>query len=296
MSDQQPIQEVPPFGKEWIMRLAAALSRLLPRPLVYPLVELGGRIFGLLAGRVRAIVESNLEPVLPQASPRRRRRVAIEVFAHFARSYYEVLYLPSLPPEKIAAMVRMGGPAWEEFQEAHRQGQGIILTSTHQSSFDLAGQSLAARGFPMHVLVMPEQVAALAFFGELRKQQGLHILPLGPQAVRQALRLLRGGGILVMAADRRLRGQGIEVEFFGRPTTLPDGHVRLALQTGARLFGVFCYRERRTYHLDFVSFEPTRSGDKSSDVQQNVQRFAKILEERIRAHPEQWHLMQRVWG
>jgi KDO2-lipid IV(A) lauroyltransferase len=92
-----------------------------------------------------------------------------------------------------------------------------------------------------------------------------------------------------------MKGQGTEVEFFGRPTLLPDGHVRLALQTGAMVFGTFVYRENKEYQFRFVPLEMVRSGNKEADVRENAQRVARMIEAPIRAHPEQWHLFYRLW-
>jgi lauroyl/myristoyl acyltransferase len=85
------------------------------------------------------------------------------------------------------------------------------------------------------------------------------------------------------------------VEFFGRPTLLPDGHVRLALHTGAALICAQTRREEGEYWLRLCPLEVTRSGDDEVDVQENAQRLAAVLEQFIRSHPEQWHLFQRLW-
>jgi KDO2-lipid IV(A) lauroyltransferase len=295
MSEKQVLKQAKPFGGEALMRTALFLARHLPRRVGYPLVEFGGRVIGRLSTDLRAILESNLVPVLPDKGPRERRQVAIEVFAHFARAYYEALYIPFVSAEQLIGMIKVGGPGWEPFQEAYQGGQGTIVVSTHQSSFDLAGHFMAAKGYPPYVLALPEQEAGLAFILKLRERQGIRVLPLGPRALRESLRHLRAGGVLAMAADRPMKDQGTEVEFFGRPTILPDGHVRLALQTGALIFGTFVYREDGEYHFRFVPLDLVRSGDKEADIRENVQRIARMIEEPILAHPEQWHLFRRLW-
>jgi KDO2-lipid IV(A) lauroyltransferase len=280
---------------ERTMRFAMFLVRLVPRWLGYPLAEWASRMFARLAPTARGIVESNLRPVLGTDDPHRLREVAIQVFGHAGRAYYEMFYLPSSPREKITALMNMEEPGWTRLQEIFRQGRGIILTSTHQSSFDLAGQAIAAHGFPMLVIALPDQDEGFAFMNRLRLFQGVQVIPAGPRALREAIRTLREGKIVVMGGDRPIKGQGTMVQFFGRPTLLPDGPVRLAMHTGAALMLAACRREQGQYWLHFQEFELIRSGDDEADVHTNAQRLALAMELVIRAHPEQWHLLLKLW-
>lgn len=296
MSGQRVRREFKPVGGERLGRFFLFLVRLLPYWLGYAVSAWVGRLAARIARQQRAIVESNLEPVLPGATPQERRRTAVVVFGHAMRAYYELLHAPFLPPERLADMVQIGGPGWEPFLEAHRQGRGAILISTHQSSFDLIGLSLASRGFPLHIFVLPEQTDSLAILHERRLELGIQAMPVSPQALRTSLRVLREGGTLVVFGDRPIKGQGTEVEFFGRPTLLPDAHVRLALRCEALVFGCFPSREADGYHLRFVPLELVRGGDEKADVRENLQRIARMMEGPIRAHPEQWHLLIQLWG
>jgi len=282
-----------PLGEGW-MRLGLFLARILPRAVGYPLVQTIAWLWGLFAPHTRGILESNLRPVLGEGICR-RRWVALRIFVHAARQYYEMFYLPSLPPARIASMVHFEEPGWSRFVEAHRSGKGVILIAPHLSSFDLAGQAITARGYPMLVLVLPEQERGFLFLNRLREFQQTRIMPVGPKALRAALRVLEEGGIVVTGADRPIKGQGTVVEFFGRPTLLPDGHVRLALHTGSSLFLAYCRREKGEYRVNMVPIELLREGDREACVRENVQRIARAMEPCIRAHPEQWHLFQQLW-
>ncbi|MBN1484813.1 MAG: hypothetical protein JXA37_08835 [Chloroflexia bacterium] len=295
MEKRETPQERSPVLGERAGRLALVLARLLPYRVGRALSTCMGHLAARLVPRLRRIVEGNLKAVLPQASPRERRRTAVRVLVHAMRSYYELLHAPSLSAQQLVQMAQMEGPGWECFQEAHRQGRGVILVSTHQSSFDLIGLSLAARGFPLHIFVLPEQTDSLAVLHEKRLEMGTQALPVGPRTLRTALRALREGGTLVVFGDRPVKGQGTEVEFFGRPTVLPDAHVRLAQRCEAAILGSFPYHADDGYHLRMVPLELARSGDDQADLRENVQRVAHMIEEPIRAHPEQWHLLLPLW-
>ncbi len=278
-------------GGDRLLRLGLILSRCLPRSWAYRIAMSGGRLMGRLFSKRRAILETNLSPLFPD--PAERRRVAVEVFGHAVRAYYEMLHVITHPEVDLSEAVLFEEPGWGQFMEAYRSGTGIVLVMTHQSSFDLAGQSLAARGLDVCALVLPDTGAGYGLLNELRLAQRIRALPVGPSAVREALRTLRRGGVVAVAGDRPVKGQGVEVEFLGRPTLLPDGHVRLALRTGARVILGFCRLEEGAYRVTFRPVELAPGA--GENVRENVQRIVRAMEPAIRTHPEQWHLFHRLW-
>jgi KDO2-lipid IV(A) lauroyltransferase len=278
------------------IRFALFLVRAVPRGLGYWLARVLGRLYGRLRGEYRAIVESNLRPVLDTDDPRRLRHVALEAFSTSARAYYELLYMPFASREEILARVEFEEPGWSQFQEAYGRGRGVVLAGAHMSSFDMFGQAVVARGFSILVMALPDQADGFVFMNKMRafQERGM-VQPTGPAALRHALHVLRKGDIVATGADRPIKGQGTVVEFFGRPTLLPDGPARLALHTGAALFLAVCRREGDKYHLCFYPIEVESTGDNEADTRAVVQRLARAMEPAIRAHPEQWHLLIRLW-
>jgi KDO2-lipid IV(A) lauroyltransferase len=262
----------------------------------YRIAVVAGWIYGLLAADTRAIVRSNLVPVLPTATRSRLRRCVLRTFRAAARSYYEAFYLPYVPPGRIVAMVRFEPLGWSQLAAAHREGRGLVVVFPHLSSYDLAMQAVAARGLKGLVLLLPDSAEGFELLNQVRRfQSGADFHPTGPAALRQAVRTLRRGEVVATGAERPIKGQGQRVEFFGRPTLLPDGHVRLALRTGAAFFLVACRWERGRYHAGVQRIGLARTGDDETDVCQGVQRLARAMEPHIRAHPDQWHLQFRLW-
>jgi KDO2-lipid IV(A) lauroyltransferase len=41
--------------------------------------------------------------------------------------------------------------------------------------------------------------------------------------------------------------------------------------------------------------ELARSGDEEADVRENTQRFTSVIEQYVRAHPEQWLWVHKRW-
>jgi KDO2-lipid IV(A) lauroyltransferase len=110
-------------------------------------------------------------------------------------------------------------------------------------------------------------------------------------------RALKRGEVVGLAADRDVADSGRVVEFFGTPTRLPDGPVRVALRTNALLVPAFALR--LPDNSVAVTIEPVldlpRSGDQEADIDAGMRMVVAVMERRIREHPEQWIVAQPIW-
>jgi phosphatidylinositol dimannoside acyltransferase len=131
-----------------------------------------------------------------------------------------------------------------------------------------------------------------------RRELGMNVVPLGPEAGRAVLQALRANEIVCLLCDRDIKRAGVEVDFFGERTTLPAGPATLALRTSAPIFPVGVYFTRRVNGHHAVIRPPlpaTRGGSLREDVARVTQALAHELEFLIRRAPEQWHLFQPNW-
>ena len=142
-----------------------------------------------------------------------------------------------------------------------------------------------------------EPPALFEFFVEFRREIGLNIVPLGPDAGNEILKALNSNQIVCLLADRDIIGDGVELEFFGEITTIPAGPATLALRTGAALIPCAVYFDGRTGHHAVVEppLEVVREGRLRDDVRRVTIDLAGRLEGLIRHAPTQWHLQQPNW-
>jgi KDO2-lipid IV(A) lauroyltransferase len=127
---------------------------------------------------------------------------------------------------------------------------------------------------------------------------GINFVPIGNTSVlKLAFRTLKQNGLVGVVADRDVTDSGRLVRFFGAPARLPDGHVTLALRTGAAILMGFSLRRDDNSFEVFVEppivLEPT--GNTERDVELGMQRVIAVLERYIGANPEQWVYFQPVW-
>jgi KDO2-lipid IV(A) lauroyltransferase len=88
------------------------------------------------------------------------------------------------------------------------------------------------------------------------------------------------------------------MELFGRPTRLPTGPALLALRTGAPIVPTYVNR-RPDGRLDGVVGRPLvlpRTADRRADLVDISRLVTARLEYHIDRYPEQWTVLQRVWG
>jgi KDO2-lipid IV(A) lauroyltransferase len=232
-----------------------------------------------------------LGPGTPPAIVRRRVR---QVFRNYARYLIDVLCLPSMDRTELERAVDVVG--WEHIPDALARSKGILLVTGHIGNWDVPAALLAARGFPVNVIVERlEPPAWNARVQAIRERAGLHAISMETGA-RQMFACLRRNEILALLIDRPLAEGGAPVHFFGRETRIPDGVARLALRTGASVVGAVGLR-RGDRFVAVVSpplqFEPT--GDRERDVRALTQLVVDWLERHVRQHPSQWYMFRDMW-
>lgn len=118
-----------------------------------------------------------------------------------------------------------------------------------------------------------------------------------PKAGREILGALKRRESLAMLIDQDTRVKGVMADFFGRKANTPAGPALLAVRQGVPVVAGYIRRVSYWKHEIVISppVEVVRTGDLEEDVRVNTERFNRVLEGYIRAHPEQWVWMHRRW-
>ena len=276
--------------------LTRALSRAaeralpkLPSALVGPFAEVIGTLAFLAAPGARRAVRANLAVVAPE---RNGDALIRRVFVEQSRNYVEIFSIPRLDPKELLARMRVDG--WEHVARAYERGKGVIVASAHLGPVSVVGQMLLAHGFHVALPVETERSEFQRAVNRARGGAGLQLIR--TESARSIFRVLHEGKVLGVLADRAVTGVGERVDFFGREALLPSAAIVLSMRTGAPLVPAFADR------IDGVlaaTFEPPldlpNTGDRSADVREGVQRFARVLERYVRSAPEKWTVFEDFW-
>jgi len=244
-------------------------------------------------------VRDNLRHVLGlELDPAALHAAVHQVFVHAGETYYDFFHAIGRPQQTLARAVHIP-PSLLALLHAERDaGRGVLLFGVHMSNFDLGILALGAQGLSAQLLSLGGRHDGFALLNDLREMDGLEVTVLSPQALRQAVRRLRAGGLVMTGADRPVLGDGDDlVPFFGRPARLPLGPARLALLTDATVLLGACYRDPGAdYVLDVTGpIEMARTGDRTADTLASARRLAEVMEIYIRARPVQWMMFHRLW-
>ncbi|VTU20941.1 Lipid A biosynthesis lauroyl acyltransferase [Variovorax sp. PBL-E5] len=184
----------------------------------------------------------------------------------------------------------------EAFEAALAARKGVILVSPHIGSWETFGQAVGERFFeaygPITALFRPARKKWMAeLMAGSRDRRGLQTLPTSVAGVRGLIRTLRAGGYTGILPDQvPPLGQGVWAPFLGRPAYTMTLLLRLARQTGARVFLGVCERLPRGagYVIRFEPFDGTALSDPKATPEAGAAAMNEGIAALIRRLPGQY--------
>ena len=279
------------------LKLAALLSRMLPRKVGYGLARRLADLYLLLDRRGRENVISNLQRIHQYSgvalTRRALRALARENFLNFAKYLVDFFQFLRPQPERLRRLIDFGNTT-EILDKLLAHGKGVIVVSAHLGNWELGASALASLGYPFNVVALWQPDPKLNdLYQQHRMARQLRPIPMG-RAARGCLAALRRNEIVGVVGDRDFTGSRKTVEFFGQPARLPDGPAKLALLTGAPLLPIFMVRTPRDT-FKYIVEEPIWVDKDRDSVEGVMRRLAVALEHAISQHSEQWFLFHNPW-
>ncbi len=243
-------------------------------------------------------LEANLARVVPGATPERLAELSRAGMRSYLRYWMESFRLPAWSEQRIRD--GFAGEDIHRLTDAVAAGKGVVLALPHMGNWDLAGAWLTtALGLPFTTVaerLKPESLYDR--FVAYREGLGMEVLPhTGGSAFGALARRLRAGGLVALVAERDLSATGVEVDFFGEPTRMPPGPALLAQQTGALLLPVTLWYDDTPVMRGRVhpAVEVPEGGTRPQRTAAMTQALADVFAAGIAEHPEDWHMLQRLW-
>jgi lauroyl/myristoyl acyltransferase len=271
------------------------LVRLLPEPQAHAVFR---RIADEIYRRHGASVDrlrENLRRVRPELDEGALENLTREAVRSYLRYWCESFRLPAWSSEDV---VRRTRTVDEHFiRDAYAQGRGVVVPLPHMGNWDWAGAWACATGMPLATVaerLKPERL--YDEFVAYRNTLGMEILPLtgGDAAFPRLERWVRGGGLVCLLADRDLSRTSMEVSLCGQPARMPRGPALLARRTGAPLVPVTLHYVERDMTVTF--HPPVTHQDGDEGLAAMTQAIADAFTGALRQHPQDWHMMQKVFA
>jgi lauroyl/myristoyl acyltransferase len=276
------------------------LVRALPLPVARAIFNAGAdrsaRGNGPGTQRLRRNLRTVVGPAMPEAELDELVRVGLR---SYARYWMEAFRLPSQTEQQNRDGFHLVNEA--ELEAVMAEGHGAILALPHVGNWDAAAAWVVSKGWRMITVaerLKPESV--FKRFVAYREKLGMEVVPLtGGQ--RPPLDVLgekaQAGYTVALLADRDLSARGVEVTFFGGRTRMPPGPALLALRTGAPLFAADLWftPEQPRGRIRRIEMPALDEGALDVRVKLITQRLADSFAIGIAEHPEDWHMLQRLW-
>jgi KDO2-lipid IV(A) lauroyltransferase len=270
------------------------IIRWLPEATAYRLADFIADFLTKRRGKSVSRLRSNLERTQPDITELDLDLLLIDAMRSYMRYWCDTFRFPDWSKERILETVSVTNE--HLLLDAIDAKTGVIVCLPHAGNWDHAGAYFCAQGIKLVTVaerLKPERL--FLKFLEYRQNMGMEVLPLDGNVLPTLTVRLNQGALVALVSDRDLSRSGINVNFFNGLARMPAGPAILALNTKAPLITAFVSYTDSGIHVEFKQvLLPTR-GTHEEKVAQIVQMSAKHFEHGISEHPEDWHMLQRIW-
>jgi KDO2-lipid IV(A) lauroyltransferase len=270
------------------------IVRWLPERTAYRLAYAAADFLTKRNGKNVARLRSNLRRAKPEITSLDLDLLVFNAMRSYMRYWCDTFRFPDWSPERVRETVSVTNE--HLLVDAVAAKTGVIVSLPHAGNWDHAGAYFCAKG--IHLVTVAEHLKPEKLFLKFlsyRQAMGMEVLPLDGRVLGTLAQRLRQGALVALVSDRDLSRSGIDVEFFGGPSRMPAGPALLALKTGAPLITAFVSYTDSGIHIYFKEVPIPISGSNDEKVAEIVQSTAKQFEQGISEHPEDWHMLQRIW-
>jgi KDO2-lipid IV(A) lauroyltransferase len=281
----------------WVYTLNRGLAQLVPLSLGYSLSVPVADIFHRLWTSKREAARRNHARILglPPDDPL-VEQMAHRTFRHFGRYIVELVSVQGWSLDVMRERIDIEGD--EHFDEARAYGKGVIFTSAHMGSIEVAATLALVKGFKItSVAERLEPKMLRDWVIACRAKMGIELLP-SSRSGMQLVRCLRRGEMVALIVDMGVSGgDGLRVPFFDHETMFPAGPARLARLSGAPIVFGWAARKPGGRYLAHVSAPilSNRELGAEEDALQITRRIVDDFESAVRRYPAQWYVFRDMW-
>jgi KDO2-lipid IV(A) lauroyltransferase len=241
-----------------------------------------------------AVARDNLRRCFPERSAAEIESLLDAYYRQLSQVAAEFIKMADMSADQLRAHLQVQNI--ERVNAETRAGRSVLLLGAHQCNWEWALQATVLYlGVPIEAAYKPLHSAG--FDRELRKlrcRYGAHLIA-AKKLLREVVR--RRGQVQAVAlhADQMPASSGRRhwLRFLGRDTAFYPGPAEIARMTGYAAFFVAMRRTSRgQYQLDFV---PICAAEDRLEPEVFISRYARLVEEQIRAHPADWTWVHRRW-
>jgi len=270
------------------------LVRSLPEKSAYSLFWTIGEFVHRKNGKSVQRLRSNLQMVNPGLTELELETLVAQSLSSYMRYWCDTFRIQNWSTERIRHTVTTTND--HLLLEPMRDGRGVVVALPHSGNWDHAGAYFCSLGIPL--VTVAERLKPEALFQKFlrhREAMGFEVLSLDSRSFATLIRRAKEKRLIALVADRDLSHSGIDVTFFGSNARMPAGPALLAVKTGIPLVVAHVSYTKIGIHIDFHPVSVPEFGAESEQIEKTVQAMADLFSIGIAQHPQDWHMLQRIW-
>jgi len=237
----------------------------------------------------------------PSSAPAEQNRLARQTLKEFYLCCADIARQRGYSLQQLQAQIE-SVRGEDLYRRARAANRGAIIVTAHMGSFEVAMAAL--RSYEEHIHVLFRRDASNRFDAQrsqLRRQLGVNEVAIddGWTVWMRLREALLADQVVVIQADRILPGQkGQMIKVCDAEMELPPSPIMLAMASGSPIIPIFCVRTPAG-KIHIMIQEPITVAPDSMPARgvphPALLQLAKVIEEQIVPHPEQWHVLEPAW-
>ena len=278
--------------------LLKSLTRL-PLPVLYELSRALFRVAYYVVHWRRPLAAANLRNAFPEKSEGERAEILKQSYRNLADIIFETLYGFGASAAEIQRRVRFENP--ELLRQCTGQGQSVVLLAAHFCNWEWLLLAAGAQlGIPIDAVYKPQPVAGFdRFMREGRSRFGGNPIPANNFLFEVMKRKAQARAYALVADQTPQRSEEKHwSRFLNQDTAFFVGADKIARILNAPVLFVAMKRERRGFYiarLELLTAPPYPRDLEDDQGAAIIERYARALEDEIRASPADWLWIHRKW-
>jgi Kdo2-lipid IVA lauroyltransferase/acyltransferase len=249
----------------------------------------------LFSSKYRKTSYQNLDFLFGEKlSSQEKKDITKYAFKNLALNFLHLMELRHMSKEELSLKVNISN--LEAVEKVHKQGRPIIYVTTHYSSWELGGASIAAFIEPLiAVYKKMKNPAYEKWVIESRDKFGNTSME-KTNIVKPLIRNLKKGGACGILIDTNInQREGVTIDFMGKTLRQTSTPAYLARKFDAAIIPVAMRtNDEENYTLQIFDEIPVeKSDDEADDILKATQAQADWLASLIRKEPKFWFWLHR---
>ena len=279
------------------LRLACGLVNAIPYPVAMWLASFAAAFAVRVLRFKRARTMERIASVFPEKTKPERLRIAVRSLANVLQTAVEMIRAPRLTRKWMDRHVVDGQMYKDRLQSYVDEGKGVVIMVPHSGNWYMAAWSMAAYGLPLFSIAAKQRNPKIDAW--MKRQYGaIEVLERGSaKTLVEIKEKLESGRAFAILPDLRVPQPDVEVDFLGGKANVSHAGAMFAVRCGSPSVVAVMRREngKRVFdHVGTLRPDPA-AGDKKAEAARLTREAMKMLDGRIKAHPEHWYWYNKRW-